>query len=483
MILLLLPFVVALVTVLVLSRLNHHTDSQIANTAIVGTTLLSLAVFATLWLGYGQSLTLLPISDQLSIALHVDGLTVVFATLVSALWPVAAYYAKAYMTHEGKFKRFYSIYTLTFGVVIGLCMSANLLTLYLFYELLTFVTLPLVTHNGGQRDQFAGRQYVYYMMFGAALSFAGMVVFVVNVGSLDFVAGGRTLGMVTPNLLAAYVLMFLGFGVKAGLFPFHRWLIGAGVAPTTVTALLHAVAVVKSGAFAAMRLTYYLYTPADLQGTVAQYFVLSLVLFSVVFGSLCASRSRHLKRRLAYSTVSQLSYILLGVATMSLWGLQAALLHMVFHACMKIVLFYGAGNMIHTNHVEFVDDVMGYGKGMKTTCLTFTLCGLALLGIPPLGGFFSKFALAQASLSAGGMLGTLGVVALCLSAFCTALYIFQIVLNFYLPSEDFQLNPQVKEAPAPMRRTVALLTGLMLLLSLGAGLVYDFIGILIQGVA
>ncbi len=480
---LLLPFVITLLVVLVLCTMRQHTDQQIANVSICGTALLSLAVIITLYLGFDHSLTLLTISPQLSIALHVDGLTVVFAALVSVLWPIATVYAKTYMTHEGKFKRFYCYYTLTFGVVVGLTMSANMLTLYLFYELLTFVTLPLVTHNGGDRDRHAGRQYIYYMMFGASLSFAGMTIFVVNVGSLDFVAGGLNVGFITPHLMVAYVLMFLGFGVKAGLFPFHSWLIGAGVAPTTVTALLHAVAVVKSGAFATMRLTYSLYDPTTLSGTLAQKVVMSLVIFSVVFGSFCAARSRHLKRRLAYSTVSQLSYILLGVTTMSLWGLQAALLHMVFHACMKIVLFYDAGSIIFTNHVEFMDDVKGYGKVMKTTCLTFTLCGLALLGVPPFGGFFSKLALAQASLTVDGPLGILAVVALCASAFFTAIYIFQIVLNFYLPSGDFQLDDHVSAAPRPMRYTVVLLTALMIVLSLGSGLLYDTIGILIKGVA
>ncbi len=481
MMILLLPLVVTLVAVLALCNSNHSSDSQLANCGIIGTAAISLALFVTLWRGYGQQITLLTISDTLSISLHVDGLTVVFAALVGVLWPIATYYAKSYMTHEGKFKRFYTFYTLTYGVVIGLAMSQNLLTLYLFYELLTFVTLPLVTHNSGERDRHAGRQYIYYMMFGASLSFAGMSIFVVTVGSLDFVAGGLTAAL-TSKQLVAYVLLFLGFGVKAGMFPFHRWLIGAGVAPTTVTALLHAVAVVKSGAFATMRLTYYLYDPTVLRGTVAQTIVMGLVIFSVVYGSLQASRSRHLKRRLAYSTVSQLSYILLGVTTMSLWGLQAALLHMVFHAFMKIVLFYDAGNVIFANHAEFVDDVKGFGPVMKATCLTFTISGLALLGIPPLGGFFSKFALTQSAIDVGGTLGLLAVVALCLSAFCTAIYIFQIVLNFYLPTHGNSLHSHLSDTPKPMRYTVTILTVMMVGLSLGAGQLYDTIGILIKGV-
>ncbi len=478
---LLLPLVATLVAVLVIARLNHHSDSQIGAVSVALTTLISLAVFATLWLGYGLDITLLTISDTLSIALRVDGLTVVFALLVSVLWPIAAFYAKTYMTHEGKFKRFYTFYTLTFGVVLGLAMSANMLTLYLFYELLTFVTLPLVTHNGGARDKYAGRQYIYYMMLGAGLSFAGMTVFVTNVGGLDFRFGGITQGLLTPNLMVGYLLMFVGFSVKAGMFPFHRWIISAGVAPTTVTALLHAVAVVKSGAFATMRLTYYLYDPAALQGTVAQTIAMVLVSISVLFGSYMAVRSRHIKRRLAFSTISQLSYILLGVTTMSLWGLQAALLHMVMHAFIKIVLFYDAGNMIFANHSEFIDDVRGYGSVMRITSVTFLISGVALMGVPPFGAFFSKYSLAQASISVGGWLGLLGVVALMGSALCTAIYILQIVLNLYLPQGDFQLDSKAKDVPSSMGGTVVLLTGMMIALSLGCGWIYDGIALLLKG--
>ncbi len=481
-IILLLPLAVTLLGVIVIARLNHHSDDQIGTVATGVTCLISLSLWATLWLGYGLDLTLLPISDTLSIALHVDGLTVIFTLLVSILWPIAAFYARTYMTHEGKFKRFYTFYTLTFGVVLGLAMSANMLTLYLFYELLTFVTLPLVTHNGGSRDLYAGRQYIYYMMLGAGLSFAGMVVFVTNVGSLDFVAGGIPIPYLTPNLLAGYLLMFVGFSVKAGMFPFHGWIIAAGVAPTTVTALLHAVAVVKSGAFAAIRLTYYLYDPAALQGTVAQTVAMILVSISVIFGSWRAVRSLHIKRRLAYSTVSQLSYILLGVTTMSVVGLQAALLHICVHACVKIVLFYDAGNIIFTNHGEFIEDVRGYGRVMKSTCLTFTLCGIALLGAPPFGAVFSKYALAQSAISVGGKLGLFGVVALILSALFTAIYIFQIILNFYLPDKNFQLSDQVNDAPGPMKHMVVFLTGLMLALSLGLGYLSDGIALLLKGV-
>lgn len=479
--LILLPVLLSLIFGLSISFKKFKNDAQIANFAIFSTCIISLSVFLSLFLCYNTQITLVTISDTLNLSFKIDGLSVIFSLMVSVLWPIATFYAKTYMTHEGKFKRFFTYYTLTFGVVLGLAISKNMFTLYVFYELLTFITLPLVTHNGKPRDMYAGRLYILYMIFGASLSFIGMMIFIQNVGNLEFSLGGITQGVLNSQLLIAYILMFIGFAIKSGLFPFYKWLITAGVAPTTVTALLHAVAVVKSGAFATMRLTYYFYDYSSLSGTFAQTFIMSLVTLSVVFGSFMAIRSSHLKRRLAFSTVSQLSYILLGVSTMSIFGLKAAILHMIFHAFMKIVLFYGAGNIIFTNHAEYLQDIRGYGKIMKPTFITFTICGLALVGVPPLAGFFSKFALAQSCIYTGGINGFLGVCALITSAFFTSIYIFQILLNAFLPNKDFIINPHVKPAPKPMQISVYILAGITVCLSLGSMYVYNFIDFLIQG--
>ncbi len=411
----------------------------------------------------------------------IDGLSVIFGGMVCFLWPVATHYAKTYMKHEGKYRRFFSFYLLTFGVVLGLAFSDNLFTLYLFYELLTVVTLPLVVHNEKSRDNYAGRLYISYMIFGATLSFTGMMLFISNVGSFQFAFGGITPSILSPQLLWGYLFLFFGFGVKAGLFPFHGWLISAGVAPTTVSSLLHAVAVVKSGAFAIMRVTFYLYQPEALDGTVVQQVVLAAAMFTVTFGSYMAMRSQHLKRRLAYSTVSQLSYIVLGTVTMSLLGLQAALLHLLFHGVSKIVLFYTAGNMIYANNAHMVEELRGYGHTMKLTMIAFTLCGLNLVGIPPFGGFFSKYGLAESLLRSDTPGAMFGVAALILSAFFTAKYIFEIVYTAYFPGWDYYPDEEIQPAPRSLQITVAGLTTVMVALSLSSTYILKGIETVLKG--
>ncbi|MBQ3008868.1 MAG: proton-conducting membrane transporter, partial [Oscillospiraceae bacterium] len=310
--------------------------------AVLSTILVSLTAAVTLVSMSGESVTLFRFNDLLKIGFKIDGLSTVFAAMVSFLWPLAVIYATEYMKHEGKQKKFFTFYIMTFGVTLAIAFSANMLTLYLCYELLTFITLPLVMHTTDERSKYAGTKYLVYSVSGASLAFVGMMIVLAKGGSLDFAYGGiGTLGSDTTILLA-YIMMFAGFGVKAAIFPLHGWLPGASVAPTTVTALLHAVAVVKAGVFAIMRATYYLFGTQVLAGTWAQDMVMSIAIITICFGSWMALRSKHFKRRLAYSTVSQLSYILLGVTIMTPAGFAGALSHMVFHALMKIVLFYTA---------------------------------------------------------------------------------------------------------------------------------------------
>lgn len=475
----LLPLVLSLVLGLTIGNKKFESDSSIANFAIFSSVAISVSAIASYYLGYGTDVMVLPTGYNLTIEFHVDGLTVAFGTLVSLLWPVATYYAKTYMTHEGGFQRFFTFYILTFGVVLGLASSENMFTLYLFYELLTFITLPLVAHGQDSRAMYAGKVYVAYMIFGASLSFAGMMIFLSHEGSFHFSYGGITSGVLGTDMLIAFVLMFVGFGIKAGLFPFHRWLLVAGVAPTTVTALLHAVAVVKSGAFATIRLTHYLYNPDTLRGTVAHVVVLIIVMVSVLYGSYMAVRAQHLKRRLAYSTVSQLSYILLGVATMSDLGLKAALLHMIYHAFCKIVLFYSAGNLLFSNHKEFIQDIKGYGRYMSGTFLPMTICGFGLIGVPPFGAFFSKYGLAQ-GLFEVPVWGVFGIFALVFSAFFTTIYMFQIIQVAYLPEKDSPPPENVKEAPKEMEIVLILLTIAMVVLSFLGGYVLDMLNFLIK---
>ena len=272
---------------------------------------------------------LLSLGERLSIAFRVDGLSCIFAVLVSVLWPLACLYAAEYMSREGGENRFFAFYLASLGVTLGIAFSANVLTMYFFYELLTLSTLPLVMHALDSKARYAGRIYLTYSMCGAALGFIAMVLLLEHGGMFFQFGGGVSVLAGKENTLrAAYVLGFFGFGVKAAVFPGHRWLLRASVAPTPVTALLHAVAVVKAGVFAVTRLTWYGYGPDLIRGSWAQYLVMGAAMFTIAYGSAKALRTQHLKRRLAWSTISNLSYVLLGVTTLTTAGLTAGMVHM-----------------------------------------------------------------------------------------------------------------------------------------------------------
>ncbi len=482
-IMILFPTLLAVVLGISILVSKDENTNSIMKKGVVYTVLISALTVFVMYSFYNQSVTIFKFNDIIDVSFKIDGLAVVFISLISFLWPFASVYASKYMTHEGGEKKFFSFYIMTFGVVIAFSFASNLLTMYLFYEVLSFITLPLVIHNGEHRDLFAGKIYILYSVLGASISFMGMMIFMIYTGTWQF-NSGVLLGMPEDNmLLIAYILMFVGFSVKAGIFPFNKWLIAAGVAPTTVTALLHAVAVVKSGVFAAMRVTYYLYTPEYLKGTFAQYTVMIMAIITIVFGSSMAMKNKHLKRRFAYSTVSQLSYILLAISAMSIYGLIAALMHTVFHALIKIVIFYTAGNVMFVNHKEYVSDIEGYGKKMKLTFLAFTISSIALIGIPPFGGFSSKFAIATAVIEVGGWLGFIAVLALMISALLTAMYLLQIAVLAFIPHNDFDYSrlDKVKEAPKEMSVTLIVLTAVMVVSSFNASGIYTAIQTLLMG--
>ncbi|MGL5149777.1 MAG: complex I subunit 5 family protein [Clostridium sp.] len=481
--LILMPIILAFILGAVTNVFKDKSDKDISRYALISTIVVSITSFIAMYLCYGKEVILISINDLLSLGFKIDGLGLVFAALVSFLWPLATLYATKYMTHEGKLAKFFTFYTMTFGTVLAIAFSKNMFTMYLFFETLTFITFPLVTHNNKARDVYAGKNYILYSVGGASISFMGMMMFMFYTNTWEFAQGGSIASLASPNLLVAYLLMFVGFSVKAGIFPFHRWLISAGVAPTPVTALLHAVAVVKSGAFAVMRVTYYLYSAELLKGTWVSYVAMAMCIITIVFGSATAMRSKHLKRRFAYSTVSQLSYILLATATMSYIGLVAACMHMIFHALIKIVIFYSAGNVMYVNHSEYVCDIEGYGKIMKSTYITFAISGLALIGIPPFGGFFSKFAIAQSAISVGGEISLIAVSALIISALFTAMYLLQIVVLAFLPHDDFDYTrlQNVKPVPFEMKATVYALTATMIVMSLSANGIYNFLQTVLVG--
>ncbi len=403
-----------------------------------------------------QTFTLIRFSETASITFRVDGLSTVFGMIVSILWVVATFYSFEYMKHEGKEKKFFAFFTMSFGVVLGIAFSNNLITMYLFYELLTVATTPLVMHAMDQKASAAGKRYIRYSIGGASFGFIAIML-LMNYGStLDFTYGGVLMN--SPFLpfaasdkhilLVGYLLAFFGFGVKAAIFPFFRWLPSAGVAPTPVSALLHAVAVVNAGIFAISRVTYFSFGADFLRGSWAQYVTMIAATVTIVFGSSMALREKHIKRRLAYSTVSNLSYMLFSITTMSAEGLTGGLIHMTFHSVLKITLFFVAGAIIYKTGREYVDEIEGCGKAMPITMACFTICSMGLIGIPPIMGITSKWMISKAAVDSGLPLSWAGIAALIVSALLTTLYLFDIIIKAYFPKKDLnvaELNKGVKD--------------------------------------
>lgn len=391
-----------------------------------------------------ETVVLFEFVEKYSISFRVDGLSRVFAGLVSTLWPFAVLYSCEYMEHEAgektlKEKTFFGGYVITFGVTLGIAFAENLLAMYCFYEMLTLVTIPLILFSMSDAAISATRKYIYYSLGGAAFAFISLIFLMSYGDSINFVLGGvlsgADFGGREEILRLIYVFAFFGFGVKAAVFPLCSWLPKAGVAPTPVTALLHAVAVVKSGAFAIMRLTYYSFGTSFLKGTWAQYVTIGFAIFTIIYGSSMAVKERHIKRRLAYSTISNLSYILFGALLMTPLGLTGALTHMVFHGIMKIASFFCAGAVITKAGKNFVFELEGMGKRMPKVFFVLTISSLSLMGVPGLCGFISKWELARAAVEDGGVAAYIGVGAILVSAVLTAIYMLQMLLRAYFPVE------------------------------------------------
>ncbi|MCD7884912.1 MAG: hypothetical protein LUI87_14595, partial [Lachnospiraceae bacterium] len=300
--------------------------------------------------------------------------------------------------------------------------------------------------------------YLYYSLGGAAFAFIGVIFILVYGTTPNFVAGGvldlEKIGSRTNLLLMIYVFCFFGFSVKAAMFPFSGWLPKAGVAPTPVTALLHAVAVVKAGAFATMRITYYSFGTEFLRGTWAQTVVMIPVIFTIVYGCSRALKETHLKRRLAWSTVSNLSYILFGVTLMSPLGLTGALMHMICHAVIKICSFFCAGAVIVQSGNEYVYQLDGLGKKMPKVFVIFTISGMALMGVPGLPGFISKWTLVKAALDSTHPLAVVGIVALLISALLTAIYMLTISVRAFCSPALAGGHPTLRAGYSPREASV-----------------------------
>lgn len=394
---------------------------------------------------------MLRLSGQLTILLKLDSLSRVFAVLVSVVWLVVGAYAFEYIRHDGNEARFFLFYLLTLGSLMGLCFAGNFMSLYLFFELMTLSSMPMVLHSGSKEAVSAALKYLFYSIAGASLALVGFFV-MQHYGGTEFVPGGALdAGVIGENralLRWAALLTIVGFSTKSGMFPMHSWLPTAHpVAPAPASAVLSGV-ITKGGVLAVVRVVFYQFGPALIRGSWVQAVWLCLCLTTVFMGSTLAYKEPVLKKRLAYSSVSQLSYILFGLATLTASGLVGAMLHTVFHSIIKNGLFLAAGAVIYKTHNTRVEQLRGVGKEMPVTMWCFTLASVALVGIPPTSGFVSKWYLAAGSLASDtGVFAWLGPVVLLVSATLTAGYLLGISIKAFLPGTDYNYTGLVKKEP------------------------------------
>lgn len=388
------------------------------------------------------SVTLWSITDKISLVMSVDNLSKLFATLMSLMFTCVGVYALGYMEHEEHKNRFFAFYLMTFGVLNGIYMSSNLLTMYLFYELMTLLSLPLVLHELTKEAISAGLKYLFYSIAGAFLSLISIFMIYQYSDNYTFVGGGslnvsKLAGH--ENLLLVFILLaIIGFGCKAGLFPLHDWLPTAHpVAPAPASAVLSGV-ITKSGVIAIIRVVFYSVGADFIRGTWVQYTWIILTLVTVFLGSMMAYIEKVLKKRLAYSSVSQVSYVLFGLATLHPVGFLGALLHVIFHSIIKDDLFLVAGAIIHQTGETMVTNLKGIGKKMPLTIWSFTFASLALVGIPPFTGFVSKWFLCSGALEGNiGAAGYIGPAILLVSALLTAGYLLPVTIDGFFPGKDF----------------------------------------------
>ena len=421
----------------------------------------SLLCWAMLLFCPEERVELIAFTDALQLAVKLDALSRFFLGIIATLWPLTVLYGFSYMQGEERQRTFFTFFTIAFGVTIGVASSANLFTLYCFYELLTLSTAPLVMHTRTRDAIRAARTYFVFCLGGAAFGFVALVYYTISGGAVERSAMTQFF----------YLLGFFGFGAKAAVFPLHIWLPRASVAPTPVTALLHAVAVVKSGVFAIIRLTYFAYGTEALKGSFAQYVAMGFAVFTIVYGAAQAVREGHLKRRLAWSTVANLSYILFGVLLMTERGLSAGLQHMAYHAGFKILAFFCAGAVLKWTGREHVRELDGLGLRMPVTFTLFTIAALNLVGIPPFTGFLSKWSLLTAAAAAGTVEGYVGAGTILTAALLTAVYCLTAVRRAFFPDREADLSGlgMVHEADAMMLIPMCIIAAGLLVMPFFAG--------------
>jgi multicomponent Na+:H+ antiporter subunit D len=372
--------------------------------------------------------SILEIAPGIELALKADQFGIFFALIASGLWIFTSFYSIGYVrgTSEKKQTRYFASFAICLSATIGIAFAANLLTFIIFYEVLTIATYPLVIHKENKEAIAAGRKYLIYTLSAGVLLIAAAGLTYSYTNTLDFAAGGIFGGLNLPHntVTILFALFLAGVGVKAGIMPLHSWLPAAMAAPTPVSALLHAVAVVKSGVFGVVRVVGFVFGPEMMKEYGLNNILFVFAAVTIVLASLLALKQDNLKRRLAYSTVGHLSYIVLGAALLSPAGFTGGIFHIATHATMKITLFFCAGAIYVNLHKENISELNGIGKVMPWTMAAFTIGSMGLAGIPPINGFVSKWFLGAGALQADM---NIALIILVLSALLNVGYFFPII--------------------------------------------------------
>jgi len=428
----------------------------VRNTLIICVMAIELAAVIFIALNGSVEITFWEITNKLRIKFKNDDLSRLYSCFIAAVWLIVGIYSFEYMKHERNVSRFFLFYLTSLGVLMGISYSSNFMTMYLFYEFMTLCTVPLVLHNGTKEAINAALKYLGYSVFGAGLGLIGFFFLSSYASTTVFTAGGVLTADVIARhgrlLKAIYFGMMLGFGCKAGMYPLHAWLPTAHpVAPAPASALLSGV-ITKCGVYAVIRTTYYLFGVDFLRGTWVQNALLALSICTILMGSFLAYKEKLLKKRLAYSTISQVAYVLFGVYLMTPAGLCGALLQVVAHSISKNCLFLSAGSVIVRTGKTYVNELKGVGKQMPVVMTCFTIAAVSLIGIPPLAGFISKWYLAAGAFQSqsGGFLPVIGVAALIISALLTFGYLFPIIADAFFPGTGFDAEASEKKEPGKL---------------------------------
>lgn len=411
------------------------------------------------------ALHLIDVLPGLTIAFDVEPLGVLFAAVAAGLWIVNSLYSIGYMraNNEGRQTVFYVCFALAIAATMGIALSGNLFTAFLFYEALTLVTYPLVAHRGDEEAKAAGRLYLLMLLGTSTLLLLPAIAWTgIAAGTLDFHAGGILAGKLAPAAMGVLLGLYI-FGIaKAAVMPMHFWLPAAMVAPTPVSALLHAVAVVKAGVFLIVKVVVFVFGVETLRDNGAGAWLVYVAGFTVIVASLIALRQDHLKRRLAYSTISQLSYVILGAALLNPLAIVGAILHIAAHAVSKITLFFAAGSLHTAGHIDHVSEMDGIGYRMPWTMGAFAVGALSMIGMPMTAGFLGKWFMLTGAAGSGQWFAV-GVIVV--STLLNAGYFLPVIYRAFR-RRDGEGAVAVKEAPWPIvvaLTVTALLTILLFL--------------------